>query len=108
MRLVFAFCLFAAVLAGCASGPRVIVQPLVGVENRAPTGEVDVYDSPEDVEQAYEEVALLSVTSGECIYEPGEAKEKNVQALVTKAKELGADAVVITSNYDPSQGTAQG
>ena len=108
MRRVFAFYLFAATLAGCASsGPRVIVEPLVEVENRAPTDEIDVYPSPKDVGQAYEEVALLSVTSGERIYKPGEAEEKNKQALVEKAKELGADAVVITANYDPTLGVDQ-
>ena len=109
MRLALAFCLLAAALVGCSTGPRVIVQPLVDVENRAPTEEdVEVYPSPEDVGQAYEEVALLSVTSGERIYKPGEAQEKNRQALVEKAKALGADAVVITANYDPTRGPAQG
>ena len=108
MRLAFTFCLFATMLVGCASGPRVIVQPLTDIEGRAATDEVEVYPSPEDVGQAYEEVALLSVTSGERIYKPGEAEEKNRQALVEKAKALGADAVVITANYDPTWGPAQG
>lgn len=65
MRFFFAFCMAAVALAGCSSGPRVIVQPLVEGEGRPPTDEVDVYASPEDVGRAYEEVALLSVTSGE-------------------------------------------
>ena len=62
MRYVFALCLFAATLTGCASGPRVIVEPLADTGGRPPTEEVDVYASPEDVGRAYEEVALLSVT----------------------------------------------
>lgn len=58
-----------------------------------PKAEIDVYSSVENVKRPYKEIALITVDDEGL----GLSEDKMMSKLINKAKEIGADGVIILS-----------
>ena len=91
MRLAFVlFCLTA--LCACANSRPISVDVTSESETRrAPSEEVAVYDTAEEVGQAYTEIATLKVSE----FKKDAPRRKIIEALTEQARLLGADGLIV-------------
>jgi hypothetical protein len=88
----------AAIVAVCvlllaaACAPKVGVQLLMPVERAPNTGNLDFYESAEQVGRPYKTIALLNATSQK---RPRAEKGRVEGPLERKAREIGADGVIV-------------
>lgn len=76
-----------AYISGCASSV-VTMKPLRGYYLRSPSRSVAVFSKAREVRGAYEEIAILKA-------EYSEKKSHQIEILKEKAKEIGADGIVL-------------
>ena len=92
-------CVFVLLLlVGCVARPRVHVQPLEASPPYSPTEHVELFAENDTIERPYREIALLSATG---TYRAYGKHDKVTDALLKKAMEIGADAVIISRAYSP-------
>ena len=92
------FWLVIVVVLGCA--PAVMLTKFGPLPNSPQTGEVDVYTSAENIKRQYTEVALITVDDGGYRRSDPELLE----LLISKAKAVGADGVIILSVHEYPDG----
>lgn len=85
-RLAVLFCFICLFLVGCA--PSTYVTPMDSAI-RQPTASVDVYADKADIKKPYKQIAMLNIPQANT---PGKAMD----ALLLKAKAIGANGVIIT------------
>ena len=90
-KLVYSLLMFLMVQIGCA--PSVELTKLGSLPRSPQTGEMDVYTSAEPIDKPYKEIALIKVTQG--LF--GNKDQTMFDRLILKAKEIGADGVIILS-----------
>jgi hypothetical protein len=79
-------------LLGC--GPDIYVKD-VDMESRSPnTGELDIYESAEEVKRPYKTIKILRVEDDRVAANQDEEQMK--REVFAKAKEVGADGLIIT------------
>lgn len=57
------------------------------------TGEIDIYTNPEAIEKPYKEIAIIKVTESDL----GNKDQTMFDKLILKAKEIGADGIIVLS-----------
>lgn len=68
---------------------------------RAPTeGNIEIYTNPNTIERPYKEIALLTVKESDF----GNKDQPMLDSLVSKAKQIGADAIILLSQETQSEG----
>ena len=79
-------------LSGC--GPDVYVKDVDTTTRPPNTGQLDIYNSPDEVKRPYQTIEIMRVEDKrvEKNQDEGQMKER----LFAKAKESGADAIIIT------------
>lgn len=82
-----------------ACGPSVKVTPLTDWNASPSTGEVDVYLSSAEVGQTYFEIAQLTADDNSMNL-PHKLKGR----IIEKARELGADGIIIMSKHEEKAG----
>ena len=101
LRLSLCGLVVVALLVGC-SGTQVTVYPLLDVDERSPTAYVDVFPHPDSLRRAHREIAIINATSNERVYRLDDGHPQLIEALVQKAQDIGADAIVIFQRRDPT------
>ena len=91
-------------LSGC--GPDVLVKDVDNTSRPPNTGQLDMYKSPDEVTRPYKTIKMLRVEDKRVAKNQDEEQMK--QRVIAKAKEHGADGIVIikegTRNYRVSDG----
>jgi hypothetical protein len=83
---------------GCA--PKVLVTKFALLPSLHKTGNIDVYTSHESIKKPYKEIALITVDDEGY----GRSESELLEKLISKAKEIGADGVIILSQDKQSEG----
>jgi hypothetical protein len=103
MRCFFScFVLIVAALFSACRTPGLTVYPLLDLDDRTPTDHVDVFPDPDSLTRPYNEIAVIAVTDVDAAYNIGEDHRDAMEALIEKAKELGADAIAVIQERDPN------
>ncbi len=90
MDIIKSIVLFGIILiiSNCVSTTAI---PLSGGKYYPPTQNVLIFENEEDVEQPFEKLAIITSETGESEFVNN---SKMIDKLVTKAKEIGADAII--------------
>ncbi len=92
------FWLVIVVVLGCA--PAVMLTQFGPLPNSPQVGKVDVYTSAENIKRQYTEVALITVDDGG----HGRSDPELLELLISEAKAVGADGVIILSVHEYPDG----
>ncbi len=79
-------------LSGC--GPDVYVKDVDTTTRPPNTGQLDIYNSPEEVTRPYKTIKMLRVEDDRVAQRQDE--EQMRQRVIARAKEFGADGIIIT------------
>ena len=91
-KLVVASAAVMLLLSGC--GPKVSVKHVDNTSRPPNTGQLDIYNSPEEVKKPYQTIKIMRVEDDRVEKNQNEGQMK--ERLAAKAKESGADAIIIT------------
>ena len=90
-RIWIALALLSLMIIGC--GPSAHIQKTYIQMNQQKTGPIEVFNSSEEVGTSYKKLAELEVTNPRA--NSKKIRDQLIESLKTKARELGADAIVI-------------
>jgi hypothetical protein len=79
-------------LSGC--GPNVYVKDVDNTSRPPNTGQLDIYNSPDEVQRPYQKIMSMRVEDDRVAKNQDEEQMK--QRVIARAKESGADAIIIT------------
>ena len=89
-KIFYAVFIVCFCLVGCK--PQVMVKQLDDISRQPVTGDIDVYNSLEEIQRQYTRIAELEIEHSMAFRK---SEKQMIDSLITKAKELGADAIVI-------------
>jgi hypothetical protein len=81
-------------LLGC--GPDVYVKDVANTTRPPNTGQLDIYNSPDEVKRPYQTIETIRVQDNRVARNQDEEEMK--QRAIATAKESGADAIIITKS----------
>ena len=91
-KLLFAVPALMLLLSGC--GPDVYIKDVDHTTRLANTGQLDIYNSPDEVKRPYQTIKTIRVEDKRV--EKNQNEDQMKQRAVDRAKEAGADAIIIT------------
>ena len=90
-KLLFAVPALILFLLGC--GPNVYVKDVDNTPRPPNTGQLDIYNSPDEVQRPYQTIKTMRVEDDRVAKRQDEDQMK--QRVIAKAKESGADGIII-------------
>ena len=90
-RLLFAVSTLILFLLGC--GPNVYVKDVDNTPRPPNTGQLDIYNSPDEVKRPYKTIKTMRVEDDRV--EKRQDEDQMKQRVIAKAKESGADGIII-------------
>ena len=106
--------LIASLFIGCSSFINVRVLETDSANRPPKVGKLDVYQASADIKKPYQQIAIIETennwTNKQCAtrMEHNQNKDELLNVLFAKAKELGADGVVILSQENRTQFSSDG
>ena len=98
--LFMSFFLFGILFIQVGCAPKVQITKFSEFPSSPKTGDIDVYTSKDAIKKPYKEIALITVDD-----EGWDRSESELlQKLISKAKEIGADGIIILSQDKQSEG----
>lgn len=92
-KLLFVIPALLLLLSGC--GPDLYVKSVDNTTRPPNTGQLEVYNSPDEVKRPYKTIKTMRVEDKRV--EKNQNEEQMKQRAVDRAKEAGADAIIITN-----------
>ena len=115
MKQIFGLILLiASLFIGCSSFTNVKVLETDSANRPSKVGKLDVYQASADIKKPYQQIAIIETennwTNKQCAtrMEHNQNKDELLNVLFAKAKELGADGVVILSQENRTQFSSDG